>query len=905
MAILYIFIINQISKPDSGDLRLDSVYYRYRVSYEDTLPIDSQFTLVQYGKREETPNGLKISGVKDFSFDMNQGFDQGLKVDITGEVEGIKIEGNLSDKATPLQTVSISDVDKMSLKVSTKNFYGGIGNLSLDLPFGITDEIQGGRLSFYNLNKENSFNLSYAINRGSYKRIEFNGEEGKQGPYMLTGGVITGSEKVYLSKGIGLPVLLQRDQDYIMDYEQGILSFTNKNIIASRTRITIEYQEATQDYPNIYQEVDGGVKGGNFTTNILYRRGYDEKNNPLNFTLTPTEIESLKCSGDSLKVHHIYADTSSQGSYDLVGDNFVYMGEGKGRYNVTFFYVGENNGEYIYDPIIKGFSYIGVDHGNYSPRRSILLPRDDQFYAMGIDVFNSVGFVVFGSNLDKNTFSSLNDDDNLGKGYQINFDKIVGVFSMKGTYLNYDENLHLPMARGDVDYHYLWNTSDPLNELANINVGIKPIQDLNFEVMYGVMNREQKRRRIAIRPLFFQFGYEDVDTINRYFCGFVRGLDKWTFNSRYEKVENLHYLNYGVQYSLKKKNRIGITGDYEKDIFNRGITTKFDILFVPVNFSFGHRTYNDTTFLFGDAVFNFSYKSVSLMGSLQQSQCYAQKRDEVYVKVKEGTGNYIYDPITNSYIEKEGGNYIKRSVLLREFEKMVARNYNIETDYSKRIFNVKGRFSYSDEKSFYSHNEEVLLSLDADNYGIELDMNQSISDDKRYALESSFKQERVATLNPSYRELSGRVEYREETEKSGDFLRRDRNDYNGELSYEVFKNPSIRPYLGYTYSKIFSAYFENLDIRLNAPRTRLVIGKPLNRKGRVELDGELIYRIYNIEDVPYFYRAIEPPGLTKLLGTTVGIGVGENTIFSFVYRIQFPPEENFIQSLRFQVKIKF
>ncbi|KPL13942.1 hypothetical protein AMJ74_04300, partial [candidate division WOR_3 bacterium SM1_77] len=177
-------------------MELDSAYYRYEVIPYDTifhtLPTAALFDTAS--KRQGT---LKISGAKDFSFDVAQGFDQGLKVDITGEVEGVGIEGNLSDKATPSSTVPISEIERISLKVFTKNFSGGVGNLTLDLPFGITDEIRGGRIGIHTEDKNKNLSASYAITRGVFVRTQFTGEEGKQSPYFLTGPVIAGSERVY------------------------------------------------------------------------------------------------------------------------------------------------------------------------------------------------------------------------------------------------------------------------------------------------------------------------------------------------------------------------------------------------------------------------------------------------------------------------------------------------------------------------------------------------------------------------------------------------------------------------------------------------------------------------------------------------------------------------------------
>ena len=86
---------------------------------------------------------------------------------------------------------------------------------------------------------------------------------------------------------------------------------------------------------------------------------------------------------------------------------------------------------------------------------------------------------------------------------------------------------------------------------------------------------------------------------------------------------------------------------------------------------------------------------------------------------------------------------------------------------------------------------------------------------------------------------------------------------------------------------------------------KIIIGIPIKNKGRIEITGELIYRIYNIEEVPYFFSATEPPGLTKTLRLMASAGFGFNTVLSLIYQIEFPPEEEFKHNLRFQTRIRF
>ena len=74
-ALIYIFIIHQISESDTTFFTLDSVYYRYQL-VQDTSDYESLFLPIPFDTLRLEKTNLRISGVKDFSFDMTQGFDQ-------------------------------------------------------------------------------------------------------------------------------------------------------------------------------------------------------------------------------------------------------------------------------------------------------------------------------------------------------------------------------------------------------------------------------------------------------------------------------------------------------------------------------------------------------------------------------------------------------------------------------------------------------------------------------------------------------------------------------------------------------------------------------------------------------------------------------------------------------------
>jgi len=520
-----------------------------------------------------------------------------------------------------------------------------------------------------------------------------------------------------------------------------------------------------------------------------------------------------------------------------------------------------------------------------------------------IDLICITGF--YGSTKDKNTFSNIDDHDNFGIGYELSFEKQVNIFSVTGQYLSYDEQFNKPQNKEEIDYQYRWNTTSPLEELAEITVLIDPITALQIIAGYGIVNRTHERKLINIRPLFFDFGYEVIDSIDKYYAGFAKKLQKFMLKSNYEYVEQKHFFNYDIQYSIKGNNRISVAGNYEQDSIDRGITTKFALNTLPLSLSVGHRSYNDTTFFFGNAIVNIQHKYGAIIGNIEQSQRYSQKRDENYIKVDQGTGNYVLDSLTGIYVEKEGGDYIRKVYLLQDFERVVNRNYSIEASFRQSILDMIGRFYYVEESDFKSNFGELLIALDKTPYEVEFNIRQDLLNDGRYALYEITNRERLLSITPTYKNLKARVEVKEVVERHSAFITETRRSYGAEILWRMFQSPLIKPKLGYSYSEIFSSYFSNAAILLYEPRTSLLLGLPIKTKGRFELTGELIYRDYSLDVVPYLFTAAQPPGLTKIISATASFGFNKYTVLSLIYRIDFSPDNEYRQNLRFQAKIRF
>lgn len=901
-----IVIIVQTSDPDTAFAGLDSLYQRYSSVCPDTGQYDVLFVRSTVDTFEPGIDQLRISGSKDFLFDIDEGFNQGLNVNISGDVEGAQIEGSLSDKNAPSSSVRLSEVEKVRLLAATRNFSGGIGNLELILPFDVQDDIQGVQAAIHSDNQEYRLGGAYAIDRGTTEHARFQGEEGKQSPYMLGGAIIPGSERIYVARGMNMPVLMACGQDYTIDYEQGILSFTNEQLITNRTRIEVEYKRAVQDYPVIYAVSEGTAAFEHAAFSGMARRRCHDKDDPFSFTLSPAEIDSLYAAGDTARVAHTYADTSSAGDYIISGDHFEYVGPENGTHLVTYFYVGEGNGEYVYDPLIKAFSFQGPGNGNYTPTKYVPLPEQEVFYGFGSSFYEALWLDVFASRRDKNLYSPFNDDDNTGYGLHSRIERTFGMFSIDGAYITYDERFHAPFYRNEIDLPFQWNTGDSLSELAQGSLAITPWSFLIVRTSCGMLNREHYRKTISVHPWSIFIGYEGIDSLDTYYAGLNHQFGPIAVLSRYERRDSSHLFDYGLSYFFPGQTQVGVRGSYDRDTLGTGITTIADLITLPITVSIGHRQFNDTTFIFGDTRFTLVYKNLSIQGTAEQSQRYLQKRDETYVRVEPGTGDYVYDPITNTYLERENGDYIRKVFLLDEFERITSQRYDIETRLVVSIAEINGRIGYTDEEEYLRIDSNASVLLGQGTTTLEISGRQDLSEDSRYSLYSVYDRTRQITLVPVIARLSGKISIQQQLDRLDTRVQEQRQDYSGEIACRIVENPLFKPLLGYMYSELFSDFFSDLAIRLNTLKARLLVGIMAGKKGRIELTGEVIDRIYNnIEGIPYFFTVREPAGFTERIQLTSNLGVGTNTVFALNYSIEFPPDGELRHNLRLQTTIRF
>ena len=127
-------------------------------------------------------------------------------------------------------------------------------------------------------------------------------QEGNQGPYRLEGAegerfiiVLSGTEKVFVDGQ-----LMQRglDADYVIDYNAGHVTFTNRRLITKDSRIVVEFDYNVQDYQRSLYAFNAEMRTDKMR---LYLNTFSEQDGrrPIDDEFNEMEQEALQLAGDN------------------------------------------------------------------------------------------------------------------------------------------------------------------------------------------------------------------------------------------------------------------------------------------------------------------------------------------------------------------------------------------------------------------------------------------------------------------------------------------------------------------------------------------------------------------------------------------------------------------------------
>lgn len=414
------------------------------------------YTLSRENREAKKPfDGLNSRGslVRGIRFGNNQSasVQSSLDLQLTGMLtDEIGINAVIADNNLPMQadgyTQQLKEFDKVYVELFNKNSKVRAGQIDLvqekDYFGNFYEKVTGLQVSTEITHADDSktrVSVAGSTSRGEFAKKEIKGQNGNQGPYRLQGNnnelyiiIVSGSERIYLDG-----VLMERgeDRDYVINYNTGELTFTSNRMITDNSRITAEYLYTNRVYQQVLLYGDVEHESERFRIAGHFYSNGDAKNNPLNDDLSDEDKRILSEAGNDTDL--MYNTTALPAEWDpdrvlyrkITVDGveiFEYSTDPEEvLYSVTFTRLGENQGNYRQvDLNINGkvFEYVpplnGIKQGTHEPLRRLVPPKRLQVYTLNssykLKKGGLLGIDLGMSSLDKNLFSSKDDEDNLG-----------------------------------------------------------------------------------------------------------------------------------------------------------------------------------------------------------------------------------------------------------------------------------------------------------------------------------------------------------------------------------------------------------------------------------------------------------------------------------------------------------
>ncbi len=399
-------------------------------------------------------NGLNVNGniARGLGFGNNQDvvLNSNLNLQLGGKLgNGFSILAAISDENNPIQpegnTQQIQDFDKVYITLMKDSNSLTVGDVLMK---NINENYF---LKFYKKSRGLQFDYKYsnyhlqsdvAISRGRFSRNEIQGIEGVQGPYRLNGVnnelniiVISGTEAVYID---GKKLNRGQQNDYVIDYNVGEITFMPKQLITKFSRIVVEFQYSDRNYARSVVYFGNQLKFKNWTTIVNYFSEQDNKQQLTDTTNKNAIQNALELSGDKKVIFKnvtkfsnftnervMYRIRDSLG-YTIYVHSKTDVGD-TAYFNPVFSFVGNNLGNYI--PIASStngrvYAWVspigGVPQGTYEPVVELIAPKRNQMLTWSNFFQLNPSFQVklegAYSNNNENTYSVLDkkNDDGLG-----------------------------------------------------------------------------------------------------------------------------------------------------------------------------------------------------------------------------------------------------------------------------------------------------------------------------------------------------------------------------------------------------------------------------------------------------------------------------------------------------------
>lgn len=390
-----------------------------------------------------------------------------LNLRLTGKIQDeIDIIAAISDDNNPIQpegnTQQIQDFDRVFIQLSKDSSRLVAGDFPMTTPEGsyfmkYNKKSRGLQFAHNFSDKAGQWavNGEGAVSRGRFSRNIIAGIEGNQGPYRLSGAngetfiiIISGTERVYLD---GEQLTRGEQNDYVINYNTGELSFTPRRLITQYSRIVVEFQYSDRNYGRSVVRIGGSLTREKFRIRANYFNEQDNKNQPFQQNLDDSvgNIPTRTFIGNAGDADQVYAPRATpvlefdpnQITYverDSNGTTYYLQASDQDtgtRYVVSFSYVGSGNGDYIQKLSTangKVFEWIepvgGISQGDYAPVEILIPPKRQQMFNLGFDYLASentkISVELVRTDNDINTFSTIDKENDVGYGLRFDINNL-------------------------------------------------------------------------------------------------------------------------------------------------------------------------------------------------------------------------------------------------------------------------------------------------------------------------------------------------------------------------------------------------------------------------------------------------------------------------------------------------
>ncbi|MEQ6119776.1 hypothetical protein [Reichenbachiella sp. MALMAid0571] len=426
-----------------------------------------------YMQKEElfSTEGIYKSGSLSRGVSFGNSRSLGVTSSLNFQMEGkltdnLNIRANITDQNIPFQpegnTQQLREFDNVSIEVYNETISLRAGDIVLK------NDADSYFLKYYKNVQGGQINLNYAVGKsgmgkssatvsaakGQFADITITVQEGVQGPYKLRGPngeqfviVLANSENIYLD---GQRLERGYNQDYVIDYNLGEITFNPSVLITRFSRIRATYEYSDQNYSRSIISTNHSFQFGKTAFTFNHYQEKDSKNNPLAFELADEDKLAMSLAGEENLPIEIAGESETEFNENTIlykkSDTVNLDGTGQSifvfsrdssqmLYRVTFSNVGFGKGDYnLLSNTVNGrvFEWVspenGESQGNYAAVLFVPAPNKKQMTTIGAEVALSPYSKVYSelaiSNHDLNLFSDIGNEDNSGmaikSGFEVN-----------------------------------------------------------------------------------------------------------------------------------------------------------------------------------------------------------------------------------------------------------------------------------------------------------------------------------------------------------------------------------------------------------------------------------------------------------------------------------------------------